>query len=118
MQEYNDIFKNHFKNDNMTKLTESEIWDFVKKNEVFNSNLDLKYYIDSDYNIVCYMFDEINLFIITNEGEIQWLSPASSLTDPVVEYSNTVIVQFLKEKEFEVSESENGKILAKAPMGL
>ena len=109
MQEYNDIFKNHFKNDKMTQLTESEIWNFVSNNEAFSSCLELKYYIDEAHNIVCYMFDEINLFIITNEGEIQWLSPASSLTDPTVEYSNTIIVHFLKEKDFEISESENGK---------
>lgn len=111
-----------FKNESPKNYTEKDVWDFNRKAsegkiEYHESGLGMKYIVDNDGYIVCFVYDEINLFVIDKEGFLRWCSPASSLDDEPVKYSNEIVLSFLISNEFEVFDSK-GFIKAKAPMGL
>lgn len=107
-----------FKNELARDLDDSELWRLSEDDSLLETSGTGMRYIADDKGIVCFMYDEINLFVVDKNGNIRWMSPASNLDDEPVRYSNETIVEFLKKHEFEVMESDSGLILAKAPFGL
>ena len=90
--------------------SEKEIWDSLDERTYSVTNCGLNYMIDDFNNIICFIYDSCNLFILDDDNYVLWLSPASSFEK--IEYKDSIVLSFLIDKNFFCEESIDGYIIA------
>lgn len=96
----------------MNIYSEKEIWDSLSFEKKIITKEGLNYIVDKNDDIICFIYNENNLFILSDEMHVLWLTPEISFEK--VEYSDSLILSFLKNNGFTCKEDKNGYILVDA----